>query len=73
MALNLTSCTSIREPGFSQSECLDLARWLEVPDCVISRDPETCDECGAVILCERETLSPRQRDTIVAALRAYAK
>lgn len=71
--IHMTSCESVRDPGFSKSECLELARRIDndraLPD-------------GADIYCERwncngsikrmEGLSPRERDTIVAALRAYA-
>lgn len=59
MALHLTSCERAREPGFSRSECLDLARQI--------------DQHRTLIAIEGQyTPSPRQRDTIVAALRAYA-
>lgn len=59
MALHLTSATSIREPGFSRSECLELARAIERRFTVITdRDG---DEIGSL-----------PREMITAALRAYA-
>lgn len=74
MTLNLTSATSIREPGFSRSECLELARRIE-SDGIISEDRDIqCDhwDCDGYISRISDGLSSRQRNTIVAALRAYA-
>lgn len=69
--IRLTSCEPVREPGFSKSECLELAKAFESGG-RISR--VICDHWD----CDGEIdndipLSSRQRDTIVAALRAYAK
>lgn len=71
MTLKMTSCEPVREPGFSKSECLDLAKAFEGGGHI---SPIICDNWD----CDGQTdsdisLSPRQRDTIVAALRAYAK
>jgi hypothetical protein len=70
MALHLTSCETTREPGFSRSECLELARQIE------SRKSVWDDlECG-YLNCEghltRTEMSAREMATILAALRAYA-
>lgn len=70
MRLHLTSCEPVREPGFSKSECLELARRIDRGD-MIERWFE-CDDCGAENMIS-ETLTIAERDTIVAALRAYAK
>lgn len=69
MKLHLTSCEPVREPGFSKSECLELARKIDRGD-LIERWFE-CDCCGADNLIST-SLSIQERDTIVAALRAYA-
>lgn len=70
MTLRLTSCEPVREPGFSKSECLDMARRIDHGH-LIERRLE-CDECGMNYVISI-SLSMRERDTIVAALRAYAK
>lgn len=55
MALTLTSCEYAREPGFSRTEALDLAKRLEAGDIFVWPD-----------------VSPRERQTIIAALREHA-
>lgn len=69
MTLALTSATSTREPGFSRSECLELARRIDRNDTVGAGLRECCEKCGRDSI---RHLSFRQRNTIVAALRAYA-
>jgi hypothetical protein len=70
MTLNLTSCQSTHEPGFSRSECLELATKFEAS---IEFGTLNCDrwDCDGR-LCDSE-LTPRQRAVIVAALRAFAR
>lgn len=64
MALHLTSAAPIREPGFSRSECLELARRIE------SGELWTYEcECGADV---QRDCSGGDMALIVAALRAYA-
>jgi hypothetical protein len=62
-----------REPGFSRSEALELARRLE-QGTDIDWNNFNCGniDCEAVVVRQGD-FSPRQRATIVAALRAYAK
>lgn len=60
MTLNLTSAVKVREPGFSRSECLELARRIDIGDIVV----------GDVATGEDFTES--QAVMIVAALRTYA-
>lgn len=74
MALNLTSATRVREPGFSASECLELARKIEQAGRVPSVYDIDCDRwnCeGRLDECN-DGLSCREVANIVAALRAYA-
>lgn len=59
MTLTLTSCRKVREPGFSASECLNLAARIDNWDIVL------CDENGM-------DLPEQHAAMIVAALRAYA-
>ena len=71
MSLHLTICELVRDPGFSRSECLDLARRIETGgeslwDDLVCDDP-LCD--GQL---RRTSLSPREEHVLVAALRAYA-
>lgn len=67
MPLRLTSCVPVREPGFSASECLELARRLSGTDVMTGEyppiDEDDIDSC----------LSRAECDLIVAALRAYAR
>lgn len=71
MALHLTSCERAREPGFSRSECLELARQIEQGDMVLCQSTyEDCEDCGRSFASDRGS-TLRQRSTIVAALRAY--
>lgn len=58
MSLTLTSCTRVREPGFSPSECLELAKRIEVGELQVG---DWQDE-----------IPDQQKSMIVAALRAYA-
>lgn len=69
--IRLTSCEPVREPGFSKSECLELAKAFKPGS---PAGGIVCDRwnCGGQVDSDT-SLSPRQRDTIVAALRAYAK
>jgi hypothetical protein len=61
MALHNLTATRVREPGFSPSECLELARKLEAERLWLFGDGGN------------EANSPRAIATIVAALRAYAE
>lgn len=65
--LKLTSREPVREPGFSKSECLELARRIDRGFLVVATRYYLHDGNQA------EEVSAPQRDTIVAALRAYAK
>jgi hypothetical protein len=69
--LNLTSCTRVHEPGFSRSECLELARRFELGT---GPDQLQCDRwnCDGRVDSDND-LTPRQKNTIVAALRAFAE
>lgn len=60
MALHLTTATRVREPGFSQSECLELARRIDHGDVVLGDVSDGTD------------FSQTEVAVIVAALRAYA-
>lgn len=73
MTLNLTSAVKVREPGFSASECLELAKRLERAGIARCFGQIDCDrwDCDGRIQAEDE-FSPRELATIVAALRAYA-
>lgn len=63
MSLTLTSGTRVREPEFSPSECLELAKKIGEADSIYWHSGDR--EPGWSI--------PRKyRDLIVAALRAYA-
>lgn len=64
--------TRVHEFGFSRSECLELARRMDACGTLTSEDIK-CDQwnCNGRINSEHG-LSPRERATIVAALRAYA-
>lgn len=65
MSLTLTSGTRGREPGFSPSECLELAKRIE-------RDgwTELCEACAETIISTE--FDANDVRLIVAALRAYA-
>lgn len=72
MALHLTSCERTRESGFSRSECLELARQIEQDDLILYQNTyKDCEACGRSFASDRGS-TLRQRNTIVAALRAYA-
>ena len=58
MALHNLTAIRVREPGFSPSECLELARKLE--------------RGGFVEQCECGEFESGELDLIIAALRAYA-
>lgn len=76
MTLRLTSCKQVREPGFSRSECLELARLVETRDLVMHDGLGTdCSDpfCDRIVLDGRYDISVRERDIIVCALREYAK
>lgn len=60
MALTLKYAVRVREPGFSPSEALELARMIDIG--VI-----TCDDCSTGY-----AINKKDRDTIVAALREFA-
>lgn len=60
MALHNLTAVRVREPGFSQSECLELARKIKNEQLWLFGDGGN------------EANSPRCIATIVAALRAYA-
>lgn len=65
--MHLTSCEPVRDPGFSKSECLELARKID-------RSTEIAiSPCFGPDLNDLTFLNPIDRDTIIAALRAYAK
>ena len=69
--LHLTSCESVREPGFSRWECLDLARRIEF-DRELRWVELDCDyPCWEGVL-KRKMLLPREEQILIAALRAYA-
>lgn len=75
MALTLTSCVRVHEPGFSKSECLELARRIEqfgkIPDSYdIECDRNFCN--GTIIECD-DGMSYREVNAIAAALRAFAE
>lgn len=70
MALSLTSCEYAREPGFSRTECLDLARRIEFGDSIW--DDIDCDQWNCCGTLKHSATSPRELQTILAALRAYA-
>jgi hypothetical protein len=59
MSLHLTGCAKVREPGFSRSECLELARKISHEWLLL------CDQDG-------NDVSPQETALIVAALRAHA-
>lgn len=67
MPVHLYSCVPVREPGFSASECLELARRLSGSDVMTGHYPPKHED--DIYDC----LSGIQRDLIVAALRAYAR
>ena len=69
--LNLTSATRVREPGFSPSECLELAKAIERGDLCHPGTFE-CDDCGADVE-PPDRVTSKQAALIVAALRAYAE
>lgn len=66
MPLHLTSCVPVREPGFSASECLELARRIERGDLLVipALAVQGYQEASSFT---RSGVAP-----IVAALRAYA-
>lgn len=59
MTLTITSAVKVREPGFSRSECLELARRIDCEYLIL------CNPCGKM-------LEEAEHALIVAALRAYA-
>lgn len=65
--------TTVREPGFSRSECLALAKRLENAGLARCFGNIDCDhwDCDGRIQSEDE-FSARELATIVAALQAYA-
>lgn len=72
MPLHLTSCVPVREPGFSASECLELAAKFDgntrATFTIVCGRADCCGE-----ICIRGTApTVRDRSVIVAALRAYA-
>lgn len=71
MTLTITSAVKVREPGFSRSECLELARRIECGTVGLINDPDMCDDCGG-IFCDGGSITNSQTALIVAALRAYA-
>lgn len=68
--LHLTSGTSIRDPGFSKSECLELARKLDSGSLVLSDGCIECEGCGNFL--DSDEASALQTMMMIAALRAYA-
>ena len=72
MSLHLSACVFAREPGFSRSECLDLARKIDLDSESLWDDVE-CDlpHCEMVVI-HHPNLSARERATLIAALLAYA-
>lgn len=72
MALHNLTATRVREPGFSPSECLELAKRIENQDVGIVIASFECADCGN-FSCESPDVAFRERNLIVAALRAYAE
>lgn len=68
MALTLASCTRVREPGFSRSECLELADMIERGDL----DIRTTEQFHRGSSGRLNFVTPTKLATIVAALREYA-
>ena len=65
--LTITSCMPIREPGFSRSECLELARRIDNEEVLaIGYEPMI-----GVTDC-LDALPQREKYLVIAALRAYA-
>ena len=68
MTLHLTGCTTTaRDPGFSRSECADLARRIESGDLIVGSEMEFAEGGSGI-----DEIAAWQRDTIIAALRAFA-
>lgn len=72
MTLNLTSVAKVREPGFSRSECLELARQIDNRTIGIGErkicNYKQCHDQRFV-----DPVSERQLAVIIAALRAFAE
>lgn len=75
MSLHLSTCVTVREPGFSRSETIDLARRIERGGSALWPELE-CDPkpfmCPGVLTYNRN-FSPREVHTMIAALLAYAE
>ena len=71
--LHLTSVTRVREPGFSRSQCLELAREID-GDHIIIALPRACGKfgCRRDVIRESDVVAAK-RTLIVAALREYAE
>lgn len=72
MTIHLTSIKRVREPGFSRSECLELARRIEAGGSVCA-DEIKCENWDCEGRLDEPRLSCREQATIIAALRAYAQ
>lgn len=70
MALTLTSCEYAREPGFSRTECLDLAKRIERGDSIWDELDCGYFQCEGVF--KQKAMSRRELQTVIDALLAYA-
>ncbi len=67
--LNLKSCERIHEPGFSRSECLELASMIERGDISI----QTSHQYHGNSINRVMFVTQSKRDLVVAALQAFAQ
>jgi hypothetical protein len=73
MALHLTSCERVRDPGFSWNEILDLLHKIEnSPRSTITIECSREDCCGEIRI-SGNLLTVNDRHVIAAALGAYAR
>lgn len=72
MPLHLTSCVPVREPGFSASECLELARKIESGALIVCSGLIECTGCYNFLDAD-DAISVSTRDNLGAALRAFAR